>query len=114
MKRRFVCNRYNGYSIRNHYFTPNPSGRGCTFETEDPDVIKLIENADGYNNFIVPAETKEELEAMRKAEEPKFPTDFNDLEQREELNPPIAHQGARGTHAGRRQRTGQTITAKEK
>ena len=115
MKRKFVCNTYNGYSIRNYYFTPNPTGRGCTLETEDPMVIELIENADGYGVFIHPFETPEEI-ALMKAEEkekeeapteekPVEPPEETETEEPEEDEPePPAHQGMRGTHGMQKRR----------
>lgn len=118
-KRKFVVNKYNGYSIRNHYFKPNPVGRGCTLETDDPDIIRLIENADGYAVFIHPAETPEELAAMKAAEKEgdsyatlSGDTDVGDAST--DNTQPIATQGARGTMSSRAMRRGQVITPKEK
>ena len=120
-------NRYNGYSIRSHYFTPNPNGRGCYFETDDPDVIALIESVDNYGVDIHPTETIEELEAM-KAKVPyhvelKGPSvealgiELNELGETEidsEDTEPIAHQGARGTGTTRKQRKGDVTVKGDK
>lgn len=119
-KRRFVINGFNGrpakgYSIRNHYFVPQANG-GLAFETDDPEVIRLIEGADGYGVFIHPAETQEEIAAM-KAAEAGIPEDplLGQLAEalgepdKEHFTSPIAHQGARGTSAGRGQRKGDII-----
>lgn len=115
MKRRFICNRYNGYSIRNHYFIPNATGRGCYFETDDEDVIKLIESVDNYGVDIHPTETIEELQAMG-ARQPyaKPPPTLTRFEPPpEEEDEPIAVQGQRGTAAGKATRKGD-ITEKGK
>jgi hypothetical protein len=102
MMRTFVCNKFKSYSIRNHYFV---NGK---FQTDDADVIKLIENADGYGVFIHPAETAEELEALREIEPVvlSVPEDF--VEQEEP--PPIAVRGARGTGNNKYQRKGDIRT----
>jgi len=112
MKRRYVINStrdrgYKGYSIRLHYFVPQPGG-GLAFETDDPDVQRLIEASDGYGAFIHPAETPEEIAAMKeieeKAAEPQEP---------EQDEAPIAVQGARGTMSNKAMRKGQIIGGKK-
>ena len=97
MKRVFVCNKYKSYSIRNHYFV---NGR---FETEDPAVQKLIEHADGYGVFIHPVETKEEIAEMKKQERAARKSQFGVTETVEEPEQ-LAHQGARGTMTGKKER----------
>lgn len=106
-KRRFVINKLKGYSIRNHYFVPQANG-GLAFETDDPEVIRLIEGADGYGVLIHPAETQEELAAM-KAKELGEDNPIEAWPVHSEEETPIAHQGARGTSAGRGQRKGDLI-----
>jgi hypothetical protein len=109
-KRGFSINRYNGYSIRNHYFTPNPTGRGCYLYTDDPDVIALIENADGYGVFIHPMETTEEIAAMKKADAEEAELGLPPEPDDEEPQPPIATQGARSSMSGgKANRRGQVI-----
>jgi len=51
MMRRYSCNKYKNYSIRSHYFVNG------LFQTDDPSVQQLIENADGYGVFIHPVES---------------------------------------------------------
>ena len=101
MKRKFVCNKYKSYSIRNHYF------QNGYFETEDPDVVKLIENADGYGVFIHSVETPEEIAAMKAAEEPPADPPADDP-------PPVAVQGGRGTRASRGTRRAHIVSPQEK
>ena len=102
MKRSYSCNKYKSYSIRNHYF------KNGLFETDDPDVQRLIEGADGYGVFIHPVETPEEVAAMKEIEEkaalPQEP---------EPDEPPIAVQGARGTMSNKTVRKGQVIGGKK-
>src|SRR5689334_13797540 len=102
MIRHYACNKYRSYSIRNHYFV---NGK---FETDDPDVQRLIENADGYGVFIHPVETAEEIAAMKAIEDAAALSE----PPAEELAP-IAVQGARGTQAGKSARRGQVIGAKK-
>ena len=102
MLRRYVCNKYKSYSIRNHYFING------LFETEDPQVQKLIEHADGYGVFIHPVETKEEIATMRAKEKTAK------VEPALEEPPPIAHQGARGTGTSSEQRRSQLIVVGNK
>lgn len=87
MLRKYVCNKYRSYSIRNHYFVNG------LFETSDPKVQALIENADGYGVFIHPVETKEEITEMKKQERAVRQAVSPQSEEPQQL----AHQGARGT-----------------
>ena len=115
MRRGYIINRYKGYSIRQHHFVPQPNG-GLLFETDDPEVQALIENADGYGAFIFPRETAEEIAQMKSVEgetkaplldEPQvpYPEGAQSVEEH-----PIAVQGARGTGSSKSQRKGQVIT----
>ena len=70
MLRHYSCNKYKSYSIRNHYF------KNGLFETDDPDVQRLIEGADGYGVFIHPVETPQEIAAMKEIEEIPFASDI--------------------------------------
>jgi hypothetical protein len=107
-KRRFVCNKYKSYAIRNHKF----EGGLLEVDMEDVDVIKLIESADGYGVFIHPAETPDELAALKAKPKRNPPADAIRTETIEH-DPVLAHQGARGTNAGATQRAGD-LTAKRK
>lgn len=111
-KRTFVCNRYKSYSIRNHYF------ENGLFQTDDPDVIKLIESSDGYGVFIHPGETPEELAAMGYGPKPKVASEKKAKTKPEVLEAeneaPIAHQGARGTVSTEKQRSGDLTVKKGK
>ena len=133
MRRGYVINKYKGYSIRNHHFVPQANG-GLLFETDDPEVQRLIENADGYGAFIHPLETPEEIAQMKLVEEqatmgptptlahqsgddPGTPDEsLNPLPEstsQEVEQPPIAVQGARGTGSSKATRKGQVIGAKK-
>lgn len=105
MLRHYVCNKHKSYSIRNHYFV---NGK---FETDDPHVQALIESAHGYGSIIHPAETQEEIAAMKAAEEAQRSDEIelSDDEEAPDEEAPVAVQGARGTAAGRKQRRPMTI-----
>jgi len=104
MLRHYACNKYKSYSIRNHYFVNG------LFATDDPDVQRLIEGADGYGVFIHPVETAEEIAAMKEIEAKAALS-----EPPVEEEGPIAVQGARGTMSNKMTRKGQMITGgKEK
>lgn len=104
MLRHYCCNRYKSYSIRNHYF------KNGLFETDDPDVQRLIETADGYGVFIHPVETAEEIATMKAIEEKAA----QELGLPQEEEGPIATQGARSTVSDKGMRKGQLIGAKKK
>ena len=107
MKRKYVCNKYKNYSIRNHYF------HNGMFETDDPQVQALIESADGYGVFIHPCETKEEIAAMRaKEREARRAAVLRETMPEEEQPRAIAHQGARGSLASKAERGLMVIKAK--
>ena len=122
MMRRYSCNKYRSYSIRNHYFVNG------LFQTDDPSVQQLIESVDGYGVYIHPVETPEEIAAMKAVEEqaqqPVEPSDAvmaSDvieppaMVEMEEEQPLIATQGARGSLSGPRSvRKGQVIGAGKK
>lgn len=113
MKRRFCCNRYKFYSIRNHYFNNG------LLETDDPEIIRLVIHADGYNVIIHPSETKEELSVLKERGgyvedweiegyvKPVEPEPEPTVE--EESEPVVAVQGARGTASSKKQRKAQII-----
>jgi len=102
VKRSYACNKYPSYSIRNHYF------KNGLFETDDPDVQRLIEGADGYGGFIHPVETAEEIARMKEIEAAVAAS-----EPPAEEEAPIAVQGARGTMSNKAVRKGQVIGGKK-
>jgi len=110
MMRRYSCNKYKNYSIRSHYFVNG------LFQTDDPSVQQLIENADGYGVFIHPVESPEEIEQMKAAEEAAAAAAEHPGSDEViiEEQPPVAVQGARGTASGLKSvRKGQVIGAKK-
>jgi len=105
MKRGYVINRLKGYSVRSHYWIPQPNG-GLLFETEDPDVQTLIESLPDFGALIIPRETADEIAAAKTAEHAVKLLDELFIE---EEPGPIAVQGARGTASSKSQRTGKII-----
>jgi len=105
MKRGYVINRLKGYSVRSHYWIPQPNG-GLLFETEDPDVQTLIESLPDFGALIIPRETADEIAAAKAVEQPVESFEYPPLE---EEPGPIAVQGARGTASSKSQRTGKII-----
>ena len=111
MLRHYACNKYKTYSIRNHYF------KNGLFETDDPDVQRLIEGADGYGVFIHPVETPEEVARMKEIEEAARSSDGEYCTIcAQAINNcicPTAVQGARGTMSNKLVRKGQVIGGKK-